>query len=175
MKLFSTVSREIPTALRTASNPALTRIAVPYRSVRPASPTVSGTSSRLGSSGLGFFISTKMAGKSRKEVRNATANPMLIIEPKSLTGLMLLNTSEPKPMMVVRAVYRHGHTIFLIVVETSPSWLSSGMSRSNCVYLTARWMFMEIVMISMSATKFDEITVTFQPVRPSIPITTVLA
>ena len=37
-------------------------------------------------------------------VTNVTPSPMLIIQPKSMTGLMPLNTSEPKPMMVVSAV-----------------------------------------------------------------------
>ena len=60
-----------------------------------------------------------MAGKREKEVRKATASPMLIIQPKSLTGLMLASTSELKPMMVVSAVYRQGHTILSRVVETS--------------------------------------------------------
>ena len=45
-----------------------------------------------------------MAGKRVNAVANVTASPMLIIQPKSITGLMPLNTSEPKPMMVVRAV-----------------------------------------------------------------------
>ena len=121
MKLFSTVSREIPTPLPMASSTAIPRIALPCRSVRRASAAVSGTCVRLERSALGFSSSIRTAGNSEKEVTKATARPMLIIQPKSLTGLMLLNTSELKPMMVVRAVYRHGQTILLSVIETSPT------------------------------------------------------
>ena len=45
-----------------------------------------------------------MEGNRVKAVTNVTASPMLIIHPKSMTGLMPLNTSDPKPMMVVSAV-----------------------------------------------------------------------
>ena len=44
------------------------------------------------------------AGKSRNEVMKVTANPALIIQPKSMTGLISLTTREPKPMIVVSAV-----------------------------------------------------------------------
>ena len=70
-----------------------------------------------------------MEGNRVKAVVNVTASPMLIIHPKSMTGLMSLNTSEPKPMMVVSAVYRHGHTILRTVVATRSWWESSGKSR----------------------------------------------
>ena len=49
-----------------------------------------------------------------------------------ITGLMSLKIKEPKPMMVVRAVYRQGQTILRSVIDTSSSWLRSGISRSSC-------------------------------------------
>ncbi len=41
------------------------------------------------------------AGNSRKQVTSATPMPMVIIQPKSITGRMSLITSEEKPTMVV--------------------------------------------------------------------------
>ena len=68
-------------------------------------------------------------GKRVNAVTNVTASPMLIIQPKSMTGLIPLNTSEPNPMMVVSAVYRQGHTIRRTVVATSSWWERAGKSR----------------------------------------------
>ena len=70
-----------------------------------------------------------MAGNRVNAVTNVTASPMLIIQPKSMTGLMPLNTSEPNPMMVVSAVYRHGQTMRRTVAATRSWCESSGKSR----------------------------------------------
>ena len=48
--------------------------------------------------------STTTAGKSMNATARATATPMVIIQPKSITGTMPELTSEPKATMVVRAV-----------------------------------------------------------------------
>ena len=45
------------------------------------------------------------------EIRKLIATPSIIIFPKSITGLMPLNISAPKPTIVVRAVYRQGMII----------------------------------------------------------------
>ncbi len=70
-------------------------------------------------SGLAFPINISNVGNSRNEVTNVTVKPALIINPKSMTGLIPLTTRELKPMMVVNAVYRHGFTILCVVVLTS--------------------------------------------------------
>ena len=56
------------------------------------------------SAGADFLRMTRAAGKSKNEVRKVTANPIVIIHPKSITGRMPLNTSEQKARMVVKAV-----------------------------------------------------------------------
>ena len=63
---------------------------------RYSAPACSGVPARPSSS--------TMAGNRANAVTNVTASPMLIIHPKSMTGLMPLNTSDPNPMMVVSAV-----------------------------------------------------------------------
>ena len=39
-----------------------------------------------------------------------------------------------------------------------------------CKYLTVTWIFIAILRISINAIKFDEITVTFHPIKPNMPI-----
>ena len=45
------------------------------------------------------------------EIKKFIATPNIIIFPKSITGLIPLNISAPKPTIVVSAVYRHGMII----------------------------------------------------------------
>ena len=73
-----------------------------------------------------------MDGNSRNEVRKVTPSPRVIIQPKSITGLMSLTTREPNPIMVVSAVYRHGQTMRRTVFATSCAWLCPAKSRLSC-------------------------------------------
>jgi hypothetical protein len=45
----------------------------------------------------------KTAGNNRNEVEKVTHRPIAIIHPKSMTGLMPLNTNELKAKIVVKA------------------------------------------------------------------------
>src|SRR3972149_8100547 len=70
--------------------------------------------------------STSKLGNNRKDVRKVTVNPIVIIQPKSITGLISLTTSEVNAIMVVNAVYKHGQTILLTISATSSLWDFSG-------------------------------------------------
>ena len=60
-----------------------------------------------------------MLGKRINDVKKVTTNPNVIIYPKSITGLMSLRTRDANATIVVKAVYRHGHTICLVVSNTA--------------------------------------------------------
>jgi len=131
MKLFSTIRRDIPTALIIASSTASTRIQLPRLSVNRASRAVAATGLSASPSLSSGPINTSSDGNSKNEVRKVTTSPMDIIQPKSITGLMPLNTSEQKPMMVVSAVYKHGQNIFLVASQTRSMCFKSGWSIFN--------------------------------------------
>ena len=74
----------------------------------------------------------RITGNSRKDVRKVTPSPRVIIQPKSITGLISLTTSDPNPIMVVSAVYRQGQTMRRTVLDTSSVWLWPAKSRPSC-------------------------------------------
>ena len=53
---------------------------------------------------------------------------MVIIQPKSMTGRILLTTREVKATIVVITVYRQGLTIDVTVSLTSCRWSASGLA-----------------------------------------------
>ena len=105
-----------------------------------------------------------------KEVRKVTLNPIVIIQPKSITGFMPLNTRDVKAQIVVNAVYKQGHTIFFVVKNTISLCSLFGISLQSCLYRTAKWIFIAIVKINIKEIKLDDITVTSQFINPRIPI-----
>ena len=64
-----------------------------------------------------FSIGTKLnnVGSSVKVIVNDVINPKVIIHPKSIIGLISLNINDKKAIIVVRAVYRIGQNILLVV------------------------------------------------------------
>merc|ERR1711969_90564 len=85
-------------------------------------------------------------------------------------GLMPLNIRERKAHIVVSTVYNIGQNIFPEVQSIASPFEIFGFSFLNCKYRTLICMFIAIVRISIKAIKFEDITVTFQPINPSKPI-----
>ena len=76
------------------------------------------------------------AGKNKKVEKNEMISPIVIIQPKSITGLISLKTSDKKAQIVVSTAYRIGKKIvsevllILILVSFKLS------IPSICIYLT---------------------------------------
>ena len=109
-------------------------------------------------------------GKSVKVIINEISNPSVIIQPKSIIGLIPLNTNDKKAQIVVKTVYKIGGIIFLLAKIIASPFDKSGNSFLNCKNLTVTWIFIAMFNINIKAMKFDEITVTFQPIKPKKPI-----
>ena len=105
MKLFSTCNFEIPTAPNIPSNSETEITDRPCFAERWESHPVTHVPGDWRVAVTAGFCNTAAAvGKKRNETRNVTNNPIDIIQPKSITGLMLLNTREPNAKTVVNAV-----------------------------------------------------------------------
>ena len=101
---FSTVSVDIPIALNSAAPIYTQRINAPCFSTRFENARVSApVKSCLRSVSFGLS-SISEAGKRRKDIRNAKQMPIAIIQPKSMTGRIPLNSSDPNATIVVNAV-----------------------------------------------------------------------
>ena len=59
-------------------------------------------------------------------------SPRVIIHPKSITGLIPLNTSDKKANIVVKTVYNIGQNILLVVFFIISNFESPGFSFLNC-------------------------------------------
>ena len=109
-------------------------------------------------------------GINKKVTTKETINPKVIIQPKSIIGLIPLKTNDKNAHIVVRTVYKIGSIIFSLALITASFFWICGNSFFNCKNLTVKWIFIAILSISIKAIKFDEITVTFQPIKPNKPI-----
>ena len=56
-------------------------------------------------------------GNRLKVIRNEIIRPKVIINPKSIIGFISLNTRDKKANIVVKAVYKIGQNILLVVKE----------------------------------------------------------
>ena len=56
-------------------------------------------------------------GNRLKVIRNEIISPKVIINPKSIIGFISLNTRDKKANIVVKAVYKIGQNILLVVKE----------------------------------------------------------
>ena len=57
---------------------------------------------------------TRAAGKNVKFRTKAREIPMVMVQPKSITGLIPLKTKDVNAQIVVKAVYKQGQTIFFV-------------------------------------------------------------
>ena len=171
MKLFSTFNFEIPKILKPNNikvimkiNPLLfkeklERIFVNFESVLFLNPNI--------------LLSLKIesnTGNNVKVVSTDIIRPSVIIHPKSITGFISLKIKDRKAHIVVNAVYKIGRNIFSVVFMIILAFLKLGFSSLICKNLVLICMFIAIVKISINAIKFEDITVTFQPISPSNPI-----
>ena len=119
-----------------------------------------------------FFVEKifKIDGSKVKVIIRETKRPNAIIHPKSIIGLIPLNIRDKKAQIVVRTVYKIGKNILLEVQSITSLFEIFGFSFFNCKNLTVIWMFIAMFRISIKAIKFEDITVTFQPNKPSNPI-----
>ena len=122
MKLFSTLSFEIPSPLIKQRQREIRNIVFPYFSVIWAKLRVMKDLDFAASSCSVFFNSAKIDGNNRKDVKKVIVSPAVIIQPKSITGLILLKTNDVKANIVVKAVYRQGSTIFFTVNSIRFIW-----------------------------------------------------
>ena len=69
-------------------------------------------------------INLLMKGNNKNVTNNETINPKVIIQPKSIIGLIPLKTKDKKAHIVVREQYiRIGSIIFLLASKTASSFL----------------------------------------------------
>ncbi len=76
------------------------------------------------------------AGRNRKVVIKETISPIVIIQPKSITGLISLKTKDKNAHIVVKTAYKIGNKIDLDVCSILKSQLFLNSSPSICMYLT---------------------------------------
>ena len=170
MKLFSTFNFVIPIIVMIVNNPKRNKTLLPWCFAKYARPPVKWDCASLLKESSFFFKSNNIDGNKIKEVRKVTLNPIAIIQPKSITGFMPLNTRDVKAQIVVNAVYKQGHTIFFVVKNTISLCSLFGISLQSCLYRTAKWMFIAIVKINIKEIKLDDMTVTSQFTNPRTPI-----
>ncbi len=126
MKRLSTSNREIPQMAMIVNTRLAATTVLPKRSVKRENSNVSGVSS-LGRWATGFIPQAMMpAGITRNTSTNATSRPAVIIQPKSITGRILLTTRDTNATMVVSTVYRQGMNMEATVSRTSWIWGQSG-------------------------------------------------
>ena len=109
------------------------------------------------------------AGTTVNAEQKPSTMPVVIIQPKSITGCSPATTSEANATIVVIAVYRQGTNISLAALADRAVREAAGSNRHNSRYLTTRWIDSESVTISSTATELDEITVMRQSVPPNTP------
>ena len=70
----------------------------------------------------------KSVGSKVNVIINDVISPKVIIQPKSIMGLMPLKTKDKKAHMVVRTVQKIGQNIFPVVIEITLKLAMSGKS-----------------------------------------------
>ena len=75
-----------------------------------------------------FFVGTKFkrVGRRVKVIIKDVINPKVIIQPKSLIGLIPLKIKDKKANTVVRTVYKIGQNILFVVREIISKLFLSG-------------------------------------------------
>jgi hypothetical protein len=78
--------------------------------------------------------------------------------------------NDANPTIVVIIAKNEGLNLDNIVFKTSLCWDELEYFIDNSLYLTIKCNTIEIVIISCSEIKFDDMTVTSQPKNPKIPV-----
>ena len=115
MKLFSTSSLLIPTTLKITIIPVTPKIAVLlFKESRPKKFVILESCSFFRDI---FFVGAKFkrVGRRVKVMINDVINPKVIIQPKSIIGLIPLKIKDKKANTVVKTVYKIGQNILFVV------------------------------------------------------------
>ena len=170
MNRFSTVRRVTPRIEATVTT-TKTSITIGARvlTTRARRPLTHAVTSRLASGAGPTGHGTTRAGNSTNVSSKAKATAQTIISPKSMTGRISANIIEAKATMVVSAVNNDGLNLLASVSSISARADASGALTCSSRCRTTRCTISDRVRINTSEMKFDDTTVTGQPMKPRNP------